>query len=90
MVTWLGSEDSLLNKDSGISWPVPVTLKNVADHKEPLVQEYHRAGTIDQQRMRGTGAVQFQCQNCSNQQGGFMASFSRAMKKLFFGSSNGN
>ena len=62
--------------------------KNVADHTNPLVEEYYRNGTIDQQRMRSPGAVRPQCQNCSNQQGGFLSGFSKAMKKLFFGEDN--
>lgn len=64
--------------------------KNVADHKTPLVVEHYQKGTIDKQNMRSSGAVQPQCQSCSNRQGAYLRSFSKAMKKLFFGNQNGN
>jgi RHS repeat-associated protein len=60
--------------------------KNNADHKDPLVKEYYRNGTIDEDKMRSPGAVQPQCQNCSNQQGGWLSNFSKKMKKALFGS----
>lgn len=55
-----------------------------ADHKDPLVMEHYRNnGQIDKQKMRDVESVQSQCPSCSNQQGGFLASFGRAMRKLF-------
>jgi len=56
--------------------------KNNADHKDPLVEQHYRGG-IDKDKMRSPDAVQPQCQNCSNQQGGYLRTFSQAMKKLF-------
>lgn len=56
--------------------------KNNADHVEPLVEQHYRGG-IDKDKMRSPDAVRPQCQNCSNQQGGYLSGFSKAMKKLF-------
>jgi RHS repeat-associated protein len=56
--------------------------KNNADHKDPLVEQHYRGG-IDKDKMRSPGAVQPQCQSCSNQQGGYLRTFSQAMKRLF-------
>jgi RHS repeat-associated protein len=56
--------------------------KNNADHIDPLVEQHYRGG-IDTNQMRSPGAVQPQCANCSNQQGGYLSGFSKAMKKLF-------
>jgi RHS repeat-associated protein len=58
--------------------------KNNADHTDPLVEQHYRGG-IDEDKMRSPGAVQPQCSECSNQQGGYLSQFSKAMKKLFFG-----
>ncbi len=60
--------------------------KNNADHKDPLVKEYYRNGTIDKDKMRSPNAVQPQCQNCSNKQGGWLSNFSKQIKKALFGS----
>jgi RHS repeat-associated protein len=57
--------------------------KNNADHKDPLVVQHYRDGKVDKGAMRDPNAVQPQCQNCSNQQGGFLSNFSKQMKKLF-------
>jgi RHS repeat-associated protein len=57
--------------------------KNNADHKDPLVVQHYRDGQVDKGTMRAPSAVQPQCQNCSNQQGGFLSNFSKEMKKLF-------
>jgi RHS repeat-associated protein len=57
--------------------------KNNADHKEPLVKEYYRTGKIDKGNMHDPNSVQPQCQQCSNQQGGWLSNFSKQMKKLF-------
>ncbi len=56
--------------------------KNNADHIDPLVEQHYRGG-IDQKKMRDVNSVRPQCQDCSNQQGGFLSGFSRAMRKLF-------
>ena len=57
------------------------TSKQVADHKDPLVREYYRTGTIDKTRMRDVDSVQPQCPTCSARQGAEMSRFSRQMKK---------
>jgi RHS repeat-associated protein len=56
--------------------------KNNADHKDPLVEQHYRGG-VDKDKMRSPDAVRPQCQNCSNQQGGYLSGFSKALKKLF-------
>jgi hypothetical protein len=53
----------------------------VADHKEPLVKEYYRTGTIDVGKMKANSSVQPQCRACSASQGGRMSKFSKDMKK---------
>ncbi|WP_305812839.1 RHS repeat-associated core domain-containing protein [Photobacterium leiognathi] len=57
------------------------TPKQYADHKDPLVKEYYRTGTIDKARMRDLDSVQPQCPTCSNKQGAEMSRFSRQKKK---------
>jgi RHS repeat-associated protein len=57
------------------------TRKMVADHKNPLVQEWYETGTINKSRMRSVSAVQPQCPRCSAQQGGRLSGFSKMMKK---------
>ena len=57
------------------------TPKQYADHKDPLVKEYYRTGTIDKTRMRDVDSVQPQCPTCSNKQGAEMSRFSRQQKK---------
>lgn len=57
------------------------TPKQYADHKDPLVKEYYRTGTIDKTRMRDVDSVQPQCPTCSNQQGAELSRFSRQQKK---------
>jgi RHS repeat-associated protein len=54
----------------------------VADHKEELVVEYYRTGTIDKTKMRALESVQPQCQGCSAKQGAEMSKFSKEQKKL--------
>ncbi len=56
--------------------------KNYADHKDPLVVQHYRDGQVDKDQMHDVDAVQPMCPTCSNQQGGFLSGFSRAMKKL--------
>jgi RHS repeat-associated protein len=56
--------------------------KNYADHKEPLVMEYYRTGSINKTNMRSPDAVQPQCPSCSNQQGGWLSRFSKLMRGL--------
>jgi hypothetical protein len=56
--------------------------KNNADHKDPLVEQHYRGG-VDKDKMHSPDAVRPQCQNCSNQQGGYLSGFSKALKKLF-------
>jgi hypothetical protein len=56
--------------------------KNNADHIDPLVEQHYRGG-IDKTKMRSPDATRPQCQSCSNQQGGYLRTFSVAMKKLF-------
>lgn len=55
--------------------------KQYADHKEPLVKEYYRAGTIDKTRMRDVDSVQPQCPTCSSRQGAELSRFSRQKKQ---------
>ncbi len=57
--------------------------RQIADHKEPLVKEYYRTGTIDQKNMKSLDAVQPQCPECSSRQGGFLRGFSTEMKRVF-------
>lgn len=57
--------------------------KRVAGHKEALVKEHHRTGTIDKVRMRELSAVQPECVTCSAREGAEMAKFSREMNKQF-------
>ncbi len=52
-----------------------------ADHREPLVVEYYRTGTIDSVRMRSIDAIQPQCSTCSNRQGGFLSRYSQRMRE---------
>ena len=55
----------------------------VAGHKEALVKEWYETGQIDRTKMRSVDAVQPECASCSASEGGMMAQFSIAMKKLF-------
>lgn len=57
--------------------------RNNADHKDPLVVQHYRDGRIDTSNMHTTNAVQPQCPQCSNQQGGRLSQFSKRMKRLF-------
>jgi RHS repeat-associated protein len=57
------------------------TSRQFADHKEPLVKEYYRTGTIDINRMRRLDSVQSQCPGCSNRQGGELSQLSKEIKK---------
>jgi RHS repeat-associated protein len=56
------------------------TPRQVADHKEPLVKEYYRTGTIDKEKMKSVDAVQPQCPTCSAKQGAEMSKFSKEKK----------
>jgi hypothetical protein len=61
-----------------------VTERQVADHIDPLVEQYYRnGGNIDLAQARSVDAVQPQCPTCSARQGGFLRGFSQAMKNLF-------
>jgi hypothetical protein len=53
-----------------------------ADHKDPLVVQYYRDGSIDLEKAKSLDAVQAQCPDCSNKQGGTLSAFSGRMKKL--------
>ncbi len=55
----------------------------VADHIDPLVQEYYRTGSIDLVRMRSLDAVQPQCPTCSASQGWWLSQFSQAMRRVW-------
>jgi RHS repeat-associated protein len=55
-----------------------------ADHKEALVKEYYRTGTIDRTRMKQIGAVQPHCPTCSSSEGGRMARYSNLIRETFF------
>lgn len=57
------------------------TSKQYADHKEPLVKEYYRSGTIDKTKMREVDSVQPHCPTCSNKQGAELSQFSKKQKK---------
>lgn len=59
-----------------------VAGRQVADHIDPLVREYYRAGTIDVARMRSLDAVQPQCPTCSARQGADLSRYSREMRQL--------
>jgi RHS repeat-associated protein len=56
--------------------------RNNADHIDPLVEQHYRGG-VDLQKMRSPNAVRPQCPSCSGQQGGYLKTFSNAMKHLF-------
>jgi hypothetical protein len=56
------------------------TSRQVADHKDPLLKEYYRTGTIDLDRMRRLDSVQSQCPTCSARQGADMSRLSREIK----------
>jgi hypothetical protein len=49
--------------------------KMFAGHKEALVKEYYRTGTIDKGRMRSLGAVRPECPTCSTVRDQFAALF---------------
>jgi len=57
-----------------------IAERQVADHIEPLVQEYFRTGSIDLTRMRSLDAVQPQCPTCSARQGAMLSRWSRMMR----------
>ena len=57
------------------------TSKQFADHKDPLVKEFYRTGTIDKTHMRDVGSVQPHCPTCSSRQGAGLSRYSRQMKK---------
>jgi RHS repeat-associated protein len=51
-----------------------------AGHREALVKEHYRTGTIDKTRMRSLGAVRSECPTCSNREGAALSRYSKAMK----------
>jgi hypothetical protein len=51
-----------------------------AGHKEALVKEYYRTGTIDKGRMRSLDAVRPECPTCSNREGSVLRLYSITMK----------
>jgi RHS repeat-associated protein len=59
-----------------------VTPRQVADHKEPLVVEHYRTGTIDVEKQSSLEAVQAHCPTCSAVQGGQLSWFSKLMRQL--------
>ena len=60
-----------------------ITNRQVADHKDPLVVEYYRTGTIDTAKQGAVSAVQPHCPSCSASQGGYLSNFGKRMKELF-------
>ncbi len=57
-----------------------ITPKQVADHKDPLVVQHYREGSVNVQQ-RQIGAVQPHCPACSSSQGGQLGAFGKKMKK---------
>jgi hypothetical protein len=53
----------------------------VAGHREALVREYYRTGTINEARMRSVRAIQPECPTCSAKEGAALSRYSRAKKK---------
>lgn len=51
-----------------------------AGHKEALVKEYYRTGTINRANMRSPSSVRPECPHCSNVEGGHLSHYSRVMK----------
>jgi ribosomal protein S27AE len=58
-----------------------VTIKQVADHKDPLVVQYYREGKVNVQQQKQLEAVQPHCPTCSSSQGGQLGAFGKKMKK---------
>jgi len=56
--------------------------KRIAGHKEALVEEHYRTGSIDKAKMRDVGSVKPECATCSAREGGLMSQFSKFMKTL--------
>ncbi len=54
----------------------------VANHKESLVEEHYKTGSVDTTAMRDLNAVDAHCLTCSAKQGGFLSEFSKEMKQL--------
>lgn len=61
------------------------TERQVADHIDPLVNEYYRTGSIDLERMRSLDAVQPQCPTCSARQGAELSRYSVRIRNELFG-----
>ncbi len=59
------------------------TPKQYADHKDPLVVEYWRTGTIDKVKMKDVNSVQPHCPTCSGKQGAELKKFSQQMKNEY-------
>ncbi|HHY0363484.1 TPA: RHS repeat domain-containing protein, partial [Vibrio cholerae] len=58
-----------------------ITPKQVADHKDPLVVQHYREGSVNIQQQRQIDAVQPHCPSCSNVQGGQLGVFGKKMKE---------
>ena len=58
------------------------TPKQFANHKEALVNEYYRTGTIDKVQMRSVDAVNSHCPTCSARSGGYLINYAKAMKEI--------
>lgn len=59
-----------------------LTPKQIADHKEPLVVQHYKQGTVDAAQQRTQSAVQPHCPTFSSQQGGQLGQFGKEMKRL--------
>lgn len=55
----------------------------VADHKDPLVVQYYRDGSVNVPAQRAVDAVQPHCPTCSATQGGQLGAFGKAMREFF-------
>jgi RHS repeat-associated protein len=58
-----------------------IAAKQVADHKDPLVVQYYREGSVNVTQQTQISAVQPHCPTCSSRQGGQLGQFGRKMKK---------
>ena len=60
-----------------------ITANQVADHKDPLVVQYYRDGSVNVPAQRAVDAVQPHCPTCSASQGGQLGVFGKAMRDFF-------
>ena len=58
-----------------------IDKKMIADHKDPLINEYYRTGSNDKSKQTKVEAVQPHCSKCSSTQGAMASTFSKEMKK---------